>query len=417
MTGTGQQLAVAEQGREELPGASDVANRYYVSVAYSHEPTDPRIRRHCEAMARRGWRVVQIGLAGPGESAVGRLNGVVLLRWSRRRYRGAGLLRYGWSYLQFFLWVHRVVARISARRPVRVVQVNNVPTYLVWAVGAARRRGARVVLDIHDPEPELFLSKFGRRPGARIGARLLALGERLAARRADMVLCVHGEHRRLTEAHGVESRKLRVVINQADARLFPLAPPHPATPFVGYHGTVSRRMGLDVVLEGLALLRDRGVAVRGAIWGDGDDVARLQGIRDRLGLAATVEIPGQRFRLEDLLPRVREVGVGLVPLARDVMTDVMLPTKLLEYVRLGVPVVVSWTPTIAHYFPEDTVRYLRELSPAAVADAVAELLRDPLAAQRRAARGQVLPIAQAWQESGESEFVNIVEELGNSAEQ
>ena len=140
MTATAPQLAVAEQGREELPGVSGVPDPYYVSVAYSHEPTDPRIRRHCEAMARRGWRVVHIGLAGPGESGVGRLNGVVLLRWSRRRYRGPGLLRYAWSYLQFFLWVRRVVARVSARRPVRVVQVNNVPTYLVWAVGGARRR-------------------------------------------------------------------------------------------------------------------------------------------------------------------------------------------------------------------------------------------------------------------------------------
>jgi len=416
VTGTAQQLAVAERGREELPGVSGVTDPYYVSVAYSHEPTDPRIRRHCEAMARRGWRVVHIGLAGPRERRVGRLNGVVLLRWSRPRYRGAGLLRYGWSYLRFFLWVRRVVARVSARRPVRVVQVNNVPTYLVWAVGGARRRGARVVLDIHDPEPELFLSKFGQRPGARIGARLLAWGERAAAHRADLVLCVHDEHRRLTEAHGVPPGKLRVIVNQADARLFPLAPPRPATPFVGYHGTVSRRMGLDVVLQGLALLRDRRVTVRGAIWGDGDDVARLQEIRDRLGLTRTVEIPGQRFRLEELLPRVRALGVGLVPLARDVMTDIMLPTKLLEYVRLGVPVVVSWTPTIAHYFSEDAVRYVRDLSPAAVADAVAELLRDPVAAQRRAARAQALPIARAWQESGEREFVNLVEELGSSAD-
>src|SRR3989441_6630344 len=124
-------------------------------------------------------------------------------------------------------------------------------TTLFRSVGAARRRGARVVLDIHDPEPELFLSKFGERPGARMGARLLALGERAAARRADVVFCVHEEHRRLTEAHGVEPSKLRVVVNQADSRLFPMAPPRPATPFVGYHGTVSRRMGLDVVLKGL----------------------------------------------------------------------------------------------------------------------------------------------------------------------
>lgn len=390
-------------------------NPYYVSVAYSHEPTDPRIRRHCEAMARHGWRVVQIGLAGPAERRVGRLNGVLLVRWQRRRYRGSGLLRYGWSYVRFFLWARAIVARLSARRAVRVVQVNNVPTYLVWTATPARRRGARVLLDIHDPEPELFLSKFGRRPGARVAAKLLALGERAATRRADLVFCVHEQHRRLTEAHGVEPRKLRVVVNQADGDLFPLAPPRRATPFVGYHGTVSRRMGLDVALRGVALLRDRGVEVRAAIWGDGDDVARLREIRDGLGLAESVEIPGERFRLEDLVPRVRQLGVGLVPLVRDVMTDVMLPTKLLEYVRLGVPVIVSWTPTIADYFPEDSVRYLRDLSPVAVADAVVELLRDPVEAQRRAARAQELPIARAWQESGEREFVTFVEELGSGA--
>ena len=416
MNGTAQGPAVVEEGKQDPADAADARPPYYVSVAYSHEPTDPRIRRHCEALARRGWRVIQIGLAGPGETRVGRLNGVVLVRWRRRRYRGAGLLRYAWSYLRFFVWVRRLVGRISRARRIRVVQVNNIPTYLVWAVTIARRRGARVVLDIHDPEPELFLSKFGRRPGARIGARMLAFAERAAARNADVVFCVHEEHRRLTEAHGVERSKLRVVVNQADARLFPMAPARQATAWVGYHGTVSRRMGLDVVLEGLALLRDRGVVLRAAIWGDGDDVSRLQGIRDRLGLSGTVEIPGQRFRLEDLLPRVRELGVGLVPLVRDVMTDIMLPTKLLEYVRLGVPVVVSWTPTIAQYFPNDTVRYLRDLSANAVADVVAELLRDPEAAQRRAARAQALPIARAWQEEGESEFVNLVKELGSGAD-
>ena len=356
-----------------------------------------------------------MGVAGPGERRVGRLNGVLLVRWRRRRYRGAGLLRYGWSYVRFFLWARAVVARLSARRLVRVIQVNNVPTCLVWTATPARRRGARVLLDIHDPEPELFLSKFGQRPGARVAARLLAVGERAAARRADLVFCVHEQHRRLTEAHGVEPRKVRVVVNQADAQLFPIAPPRRAAPFVGYHGTVSRRMGLDVVLRGVALVRDRGVDVRGAIWGDGDDIARLQEIRDGLGLKETVEIPGERFRLEDLVPRVRQLGVGCVSLVRDAMTDVMLPTKLVEYVRLGVPVVVSWTPTIAHYFPEDTVRYLRDLSPVAVADALVEVLHDQVAAQQRAARAQALPIARAWQESGEREFVNFVEELGSGA--
>src|SRR5258708_3377634 len=170
----------------------------YVSIAYTHAPTDPRIRRHCETLARRGWRVYQLGIGAPGERPVGRLNDVLLIRWPRRRYRGGRLLRYLWSYASFFLWARRVLARLERNGSLRAVQVNNIPNFLVWAAAGARRRGARLVLDIHDPEPELFLSKFGERVGAKWGSRLLAREESLAARSADRVLCVHEQHRLVT---------------------------------------------------------------------------------------------------------------------------------------------------------------------------------------------------------------------------
>jgi len=383
----------------------------YVSIAYTHEPTDPRVRRHCESMARHGWRVFQLGIAADGERSVGRLSGVQLVRWRRGRYRGRSLYRYALAYLGFLLWAHRLVRRLARTRRVRVVHVNNLPNFAVLAAGPGRRRGAGVILDIHDPVPELFLSKFGSRPGAKLGSRLLRLEERVAARRADLVLCVHGLHREVTASHGVGPEKLRVVVNAPDGQLFPLLSPRAAGSLVVYHGTVAARMGLDVVLEGLALARRRGRQIRLAIWGDGDAVESLRRARDRLGLADAVEVDGRRFRLEDLIPRLRRAGVGFVPVARDVFTDLMLPTKLLEYVRLGIPVIVAWTPTIAHHFPEDTVRFVREFSAAGVAEALEWMLADPERARQQAARAQRLPIARAWQES-EAEFISMVQEVG-----
>lgn len=360
-------------------------------------------------MARRGWQVYQIGLAAEGEAAIGRLNGVVMLRRRRRRYRGGKLLRYLFAYLGFFLWARRVVARLAARHSVRIVHANNVPNFVVFTAGPARRRGAGVILDLHDPVPELFLSKFGGRSGARAVSRLLAVEERVAARYANIVLCVHDVHREVTEAHGVDPVKLRVVINAPDDRLLPLGAPRLPRPFLAYHGMVARRIGLDVVLEAIAVLRGRGVPVTGAIWGDGDAVPSLQEERDRLGLRDCVELTGRRFRLEALIPKLAEVGIGIVPVARDVFTDVQLPTKLLEYVRLGIPVVAVWNPTTGRYFPNEAVRFVREFTPAAVAAAVEEVLASPEESRDRAARAQRLPIARAWQEY-EPEFVNLVEE-------
>lgn len=395
--------------------ASRAAQRCYVSLAYSHAPTDSRVRRHCEALARRGWRVYQLGLAAEGEAAVGRLNGVVLVRWRRPRYRGARLTRYVAAYVAFFYWARRLLQRLRRRRPIAVIQVNNIPNFMVWAARPARRRGTGVILDIHDPVPELFASKFAGRAGTGAIVRLLEWEERRASRAADLVFCVHEPHRAMTAGHGVAAGKLRVVENLADERLFPVTPARRPAPFVAYHGTVARRMGLDMLLEALDLLRGEGCVVRGAIWGDGDGVEPLRRTRERLGLTADVEIPGERFRPEALLPRLHQVGIGVVPLQRDIFTDIMLPVKVLEYVRLGIPVVATWTPTVAYYFPEGTLTFVRDATPAGVAAALKRVLAAPDEARQGALRAQALPIARAWQE-GAPAFVRFVEEAAAAHE-
>jgi glycosyltransferase involved in cell wall biosynthesis len=391
-------------------GASGADQRRYVSLAYTHAPTDSRVRRHCEALARHGWRVYQVGLAAAGERRVGRLNGVVLLRWARPRYRGTRLARYLAAYTAFFWWARRLLRRLRRRRSIDVVHVNNIPNLMIWAAAPERRRGSGVILDLHDPVPELYLSKFAGRPGTATIVRLLECEERLASHRADVVLCVHEPHRAMTVAHGVAARKICVIENLADETLFPVLPPRAAGPLVAYHGTVAARMGLEVLLEAVHLLRQEGWPLRGAVWGDGDAVDALRRARDRMGLSGDIEIPGERFRPEQLLPRLRQVGIGVVPLRRDPFTDIMLPVKVLEYVRLGIPVVATWTPTMAYYFPEDTVTFVRDASAAGIATALRAMLAAPEQARARASRAQRLPIARPWQDQ-ERSFVRIVEEV------
>src|SRR5689334_11447240 len=138
-----------------------VQRRIYVSVAYTHAIADARVRRHCETLARRGWRVLQLGLARNGEHAVGRSNGVIYIRFGGDRYRGRNLIRYAWSYLRFFIWARSLLRRIRRLGNVAVVHANNLPNFVMWVTLPARRAGAGVIFDIHDPLPELFLCKFG----------------------------------------------------------------------------------------------------------------------------------------------------------------------------------------------------------------------------------------------------------------
>jgi hypothetical protein len=95
---------------------------------------------------------------------------------------------------------------------------------------------------------------------------------------------------------------------------------------------------------------------------------------------------------------------------RDVFTDHMLPTKLIEAVRLGIPSIVTWTPTVARYFPENTVWYIRDFAPQPLATSLAAVLDQPAEARLRASAAQRLPIARGWQER-EEEYVRTVEEV------
>ena len=42
-----------------------------------------------------------------------------------------------------------------------MVDVNNLPDFLVFAAARAKRKGAKIVLDMHEITPEFYISKYG----------------------------------------------------------------------------------------------------------------------------------------------------------------------------------------------------------------------------------------------------------------
>ena len=68
-----------------------------------------------------------------------------------------------------------------------------------------------------------------------------------------------------------------------------------------------------------------------------------------------------------ILTMVNMMGSGII----------MLPTKLLEYVTMGIPCIVPRTGTIGRYFDEDMVRFFTAENPDSLAEAIVELYRDP----------------------------------------
>jgi len=80
---------------------------------------------------------------------------------------------------------------------------------------------------------------------------------------------------------------------------------------------------------------------------------------------------------------IRTADIGVVPVRRDVFTDTILPTKLIEYAYLGIPAVVARTSTIGEYFDADMVAFFESGN-------AEDLARQVLALHRNREKGRAL---------------------------
>jgi len=357
-------------------------------IAYTTYAHDGRVKRQAEALSGRGDEVDVICLSsGPPSDT----NGVTIIGIEIPRYRGSSRTGYLRSYTNFFARAAAIAIRRSFSARYDLVIVCTMPDAAIASALPCRLFGSRIMLDIHDTMPELYLDKFEEGRG-RFGARMLMAGERLSALMADRVLAVHDLHAERLQQAGIPARKIVVVTNGPDPRIFKPAavngltnggPEHANhSPFtVVCHGTVTHRLGLDTSVEAIALVRNRHPDVRLRIIGSGDYLGEIKALCRRLDAESVVtfEDPVPIHRLPE---KLSTSDVGLVPNHATNATQLMLPVKLLEFATLGIPVIAARLRTIEHYFGDSSVRYFTPGDSAELAQAIEDLYLNP---QRRLA--------------------------------
>lgn len=328
-------------------------------VAYSEYKSDARIRREAEALAARGDNVDCICLSSANDSAPKWMSGVRLLPVAVHKYQGSNVRHYMSSYMRFFILSTLLLTKAHLRERYDVVQVHTMPDFMVFTALPARLLGVKVLLDIHDLVPELYMSKFGL-PETHPLIRTLALVERLCVAFAHRAISVHEAHLDVLVRHGNPRRKFIVLLNSPDPSVFARRAVRRkrVRPFtLVYHGTVSRRHGLDLVFQAIHRLRDRIPDLRFDIIGNGDDIKRLFELAGELEIRDKIRfIPG--VPVHELPQLLSEADVGVVPLKIDCFTQYMLPVKLMEYVALGIPAIVTRTETVRRYFDDDMVEFI-----------------------------------------------------------
>ena len=352
--------------------------RRHCMIVYAVYPLgETRVQREAEALVAAGIEVDVICVRAPAEPARERYRGVEIHRIPMDLDK-RNIAHQLWSYLRFTVAAGRRVAQLHRARPYATVQAHNLPDFLVFATLVPKLKGAGVILDLHDLMPEFFAGRFGDGPGRRL-LGLVRLQERLSCRFADHVITVSEHWRRALIDRGVAPGRCTVVMNVADERVFtpPAVPRTNEGTHLIYHGTVTRRYGLDLAIRAVAMVREEVPDLRLTIIGRGDDMEALVGLRRELGVEDVVDLRDELVLAEELPALLGAADVGLAPYRDDVFTDGLLPTKLMEYAVMGMPCIAARTTAIEAEFADTMVAFFTPGDAADMARCIRELHADP----------------------------------------
>ncbi|MGH9326867.1 MAG: glycosyltransferase family 4 protein [Terriglobia bacterium] len=312
--------------------------------------------------------------------------------------------------LWFFLCTAFVVAVRDLRKHYDLVHVHSMPDLLVFAAFLPRLRGARVILDIHDLFPEFYLSKFGKTRRSLI-YRLLLHIERISAHFADHVIASNDLWRDKLASRAVQAAKCTTILNYPDRSFFGErgGVRSDQRTLILYPGTLSRHQGVDIAIRAFRLIAEKVPDAEFHIYGTGPEKEKLSRLVRDLNLAARVKFFGMMPH-ETMPSLLRSADIGVVPKRNDAFGDEAFSTKTLEFMAMGIPVVVADTKIDRYYFDDGVVKFFRAGDEVSLAEALLAVISDRKLQARLARNASEFVAARGWQ-SHRSQYLDLVSHL------
>lgn len=391
-------------------------------VTFSPYPNDPRPRRAAESLLEQQMTVDLICLGTDGAPKRESLPGINILRLPIKHRRG-GKLSYVFNYSVFIFISAAILAARALSRRYDLVYVHNMPDILVLSALGPKLIGAKVLLDLHDPMPELMTTIFRAKEDS-FGFKLIRWLERRSLAFADSVITVNVACKRIFSSRSCAAGKITVVMNTPDEQIFPFRTPrsYPSPNgnanrrfVIMYHGSLVERNGLDLAVDALARVKDAIPFAELRVYGP--NTPFLEQVMDRArkrGLQERVHWFGPR-RLEDLVHEIEGCDVGIIPNHRSAFTEINTPTRIFEYLALGKPVIAPRTPGIQDYFSSESLVYFESGNAEDLARKMEYAFCHLSEIRETAERGQKVYLAHTWSQERKI-LVNVVSALLSSKE-
>ena len=349
-------------------------------IRHSYYPSDPRVRKEAEALIEKGYSVDVICLRKANERNRDLVNKVNIYRLPITHHRGSEL-RYIVEYFSFFVFSFITLNFLWLKNKYNVIQVNTMPDLLVFVTVLPKLFGVKVVLDMHEAMPEVYMDKYEVDREEPI-IRVLEYIEKLAIRYANCVITVTEQMKQTFVDRGALASKIFVILNVPhdeifDPTLYQGSYKRKRNEFIlTSHGTIIQRYGFDTAIKAIAILKEKIPFVQLKMVGEGEYLPELIKLARHLGIERYVQFTGY-IPLEKIPEMIMEADVGLVTLKNSLNWNLTHANKMYEYLAMRKPIVISRSKAVEAYFSESFLMFFEPENEKDLAKKILYLYRHP----------------------------------------
>ena len=384
-------------------------------VVYSYFPQDVRPRREAEALINAGYTVDIICLRLPDQTKFENIFGVNTYRVNISKSQSSRR-KYIFLYASFFIRSFFLLNRLFLKNRYAVIHVHNMPDFLVFLSVIPKLFGSKIILDLHDPTPEMLITKFAEDRDSWL-TKILKWQEKASIRFAHKIITTNKSFVDKFISRGCPPDKINIVMNSPQDSIFNRFVNKSKNKsdenkyVVMYHGIIIKRYGLEELVNAANLLRDKIPGLELRVYGIGEDLSLFLEMVQKLNLDIIVKYFGQ-VPIEKIVEIIPECDVGIIPNRLSPFTKINFPTRIFEYLHMKKPVVVPRTQGINDYFDEGSIFYFDAGDAGNLANVIFNVYSDPTKTFDVVNKGYKIYQNYRWEHQSKN-LIKIYKELLN----
>jgi glycosyltransferase involved in cell wall biosynthesis len=251
----------------------------------------------------------------------------------------------------------------------------------VFAALIPKLFGAKIILDLHDPMPEVFITKFGLSEKDFLLKSVIAQ-EKYSFKFANKVITTNKAFVDTFETRGNDAKKITIVMNSPQENVFNAEPflrkEEDKNKFIiMYHGTIVERHGLDDAIKAISRLKETIPEIEFWIFGNGEFLMQLLGEINDADLSMYIKYKGSLL-VDDIARTIPMIDIGIIPNKLTPFTNLNFPVRIFEFLYYKKPVIVPRTRGIKDYLNEDEIFYFEGGDSDSLSEVILKIYSNPV---------------------------------------